>query len=41
MLGFWLPAKLLVDSFVKRVEGTLWKRGVEVRPVVFMTVEEL
>src|SRR3954470_9601807 len=21
--GFWLPAKLLVDSFVKRAEGTL------------------
>jgi hypothetical protein len=40
-LGFWLAAKLLVDAFVKRAEGTLWKLGVEVRPVVFMTVEEL
>ena len=41
ILGFWLAAKLLVEPFVKRVEGTLWKLDVEVRPVVFMTVEEL
>lgn len=41
ILGFWLAAKLLVEPFVKRVEGTLWKLNVEVRPVVFMTVEEL
>ena len=41
ILGFWLAAKLLVDPFVKRVEGTLWKLDVEIRHVVFMTVEEL
>lgn len=41
ILGFWLAAKLLVEPFVKGVEGTLWKLDVEVRPVVFMTVEEL
>jgi len=41
ILGFWLAAKLLVEPFVKRVEATLWKLDVEIRPVVFMTVEEL
>jgi hypothetical protein len=41
ILGFWLAAKLLVEPFVKRVEGTLWRLDLEVRPVVFMTVEEL
>ncbi len=41
ILGFWLAAKLLVEPFVRRVEATLWKLDVEVRPVVFMTVEEL
>lgn len=41
ILGFWLAAKLLVEPFVKRVEGTLWKLDVEIRPIVFMTVEEL
>jgi hypothetical protein len=41
ILGFWLAAKLLVEPFVQRVEGTLWKLDVEIRPVVFMTVEEL
>jgi len=40
-LGFWLAAKLLVEPFVKRVEDKLWKLDVDVRPVVFMTVEEL
>lgn len=40
-LGFWLAATLLVDAFGKRAEDTLWKLDVEVRPVVFMTVEEL
>jgi len=41
ILGFWLAAKLLVEPFVKRAEETLWKLDVEIRPVVFMTVEEL
>jgi hypothetical protein len=41
MLGFWLAAKLLIEPFVKRVEATLWKLDVEIRPVAFMTVEEL
>ncbi len=41
ILGFWLAAKLLVEPFVKRVDATMWKLDVEVRPVMFMTVEEL
>lgn len=41
LLGFWLAAKLLVEPFVARVQATLWRLDVEVRPVVFMTVEEL
>ena len=41
VLGFWLAAKLLVEPFVRRAEATMWKLDVQVRPVVFMTVEEL
>jgi hypothetical protein len=41
ILGFWLVAKLLIESFAKRAEATLWRLDVEVRPVVFMTVEEV
>jgi len=41
ILGFWLAARLLVEPFVKRAEAILWKLDVEIRPVVFMTVEEL
>lgn len=41
MLGFWLAAKLLVEPFVKRVESTLWRLDLEIRPLVFMTVDEL
>jgi hypothetical protein len=41
ILGFWLTAKLLVEPFVRHAEDTLWKPDVEVRPAVFMTVEEL
>lgn len=41
ILGFWLAAKLLVEPFLKRVEDTPWKLDVEIRPMVFMTVEEL
>lgn len=41
ILGFWLAAKLLVEPFLRRAERTLWKLDVEVRPIVFMTIEEL
>lgn len=40
-LGFWLVAKLLVEPFMQRVDGTIWRLDVEIRPMVFMTVEEL
>lgn len=41
VLGFWLAAKLLVEPFAKRAEGVLWKLDVDIRPIVFMTIEEL
>ena len=41
LLGFWLAAKLLVEEFVSRAERVLWKLDLKVRPVVFMTIEEL
>ncbi|MCU1385579.1 MAG: hypothetical protein JWL71_4276 [Acidobacteria bacterium] len=41
LLGFWLAAKLLVDEFVMQTEHMLWKLDLKVRPVVFMTIEEL
>ena len=36
-----MAAKLLVEPFVARVQATLWRLDVEVRSVVFMTIEEL
>jgi hypothetical protein len=41
LLGFWLAAKLLVDDFVTQVDQVRWKLDLKVRPVVFMTIEEL
>ena len=41
ILGFWLAAKLLVEPFVRQVATMAWRLDVEIRPVVFMTIEEL
>ncbi len=40
-LGFWLAARLMVDAFVEQAERIHWKPEVEIRPVVFMTIQEL
>jgi len=41
MLGFWLAARLMVDLFVAKARTLDWSTRIQVRPIVFMTIEEL